>query len=483
MAKSKKRRKLVVFSVIGLVVAGLAAGAFFRKRDVVIPVQTEKVGRRNLVETVKANGKIQPVVRVNISPEVSGEITELPVKEGQHVRKGDLILKIKPDFYVAARNQAQASYQSSLAGKEVADANLSQAKAEFKRNDDLLAQKLVSESAYDQVKATFMVAQAQVSSAEHQVEMARASLASAEDMLTKTTILSPLTGTVSKLNSEVGERVVGTATMAGTEIMTIADLNEMEARVDIGEMDVVLIAPGQCAHLEVDAFKDRKFNGFVTEIANSSKNSASSGGSTQDATKFEVRIRVKEKEAFRPGMSVTAEIETRSRTNVLAVPIACVTTRLPKDKKAGSKPVALDRSKTNSPSAKADPPAKPGKTNSPAAAAHSNTATNDVAADPAESTNAPALEGTNAADKRAKEAVKPIEVVFLAEGGVARMAPVKIGVSDDNYWEITEGLTEGQEVVTGGFRAISRDLEDGKKIRKGALGGDLEKDKEAKKSE
>ncbi|HXP61765.1 MAG TPA: efflux RND transporter periplasmic adaptor subunit, partial [Dongiaceae bacterium] len=165
--------------------------------------------------------------------------------------------------------------------------------------------------------------------------MARASLASAEDTLTKTTILSPLTGTVSKLNSELGERVVGTATMAGTEVMTIADLNEMEARVDIGEMDVVLIVPGQCAHLEVDAFKDKKFNGVVTEIANSSKNAAASSGS-QDATKFEVRIRLKEKEAFRPGMSVTAEIETRSRTNVLAVPIACVTTRLPKDKKADS---------------------------------------------------------------------------------------------------------------------------------------------------
>jgi len=484
MAKSKKRRKLIVFSVIGLVLAGLAAGAVFRKRDVVIPVQTEKVARRALVETVKANGKIQPVVKVNISPEVSGEIIELPVKEGQHIRKGDLILKIKPDFYVAARNQAQASYQSSLAGKEVAEANFNQAKAEFKRNEDLLAHKLVSDSAFDQVKAAYIVAEAQVSSAAHQVEMARASLASAEDMLTKTTILSPLTGTVSKLNSEVGERVVGTATMAGTEVMTIADLNEMEARVDIGEMDVVLIVPGQCAHLEVDAFKDKKFNGVVTEIANSSKNSGSSGGSTQDATKFEVRIRVKEKEGFRPGMSVTAEIETRSRTNVLTVPIACVTTRLPNGKKAGSKLAPPGRSKTNSPSVKADPPAQAGKTNSPARPVLAGGATNDPPADP---TNALALEGTNAAaaDKKAKEAVKPIEVVFVAAGGAAKMVPVKIGISDDNYWEITEGLSEGQEVITGGFRAISRDLEDGKKIRKGVVGADQDKDKDkdGKKSE
>jgi HlyD family secretion protein len=483
MAKSKKRRKLIIFSVIGLVLAGLAAAAVFRKRDVVIPVQTEKVARRSLVETVKANGKIQPVVKVNISPEVSGEIIQLPVKEGQFIRKGDLILKIKPDFYVAARNQAQASYQSSLAGKENAEATLDKTKAEFKRNEDLLAHKLVSDSAFDEVKAAYIVAKAQLSSAVHQVEMARASLDSAEDSLSKTTILSPLTGTVSKLNSEAGERVVGTATMAGTEVMTIADLNEMEARVDLGEMDVVLIVPGQSAHLEVDAFKDRKFNGVVTQIANSSKNSNSSSG-TQDATKFEVRIRIKEKEAFRPGMSVTAEIETRSRTNVLTVPIACVTTRLPKDKKAGSKLAALDRSKTPSPSAKADPPARAGKTNSPASPALVGGATNDPPADP---TNAVAPEGTNAAaaDKKAKETAKPIEVVFVAGGGVAKMAPVKIGISDDNYWEITEGLSEGQEVITGGFRAISRDLEDGKKIRKAALGADKDKDKDKdeKKSE
>ena len=477
MARSKKRRKFIVFSVIGLVLAGLAAGAVFRKREVVVTVQTEKVTRRSLVETVKANGKIQPVVKVNISPEVSGEIIQLPLKEGQKVLKGDLILKIKPDFYVAARNQAQASYQSSMAAKKVAEATLNQAKAEFKRNEELLAHKLVSDSAFDQVKASYLVAEAQVTNAEHQVEMARASLASAEDTLTKTTILSPLTGTVSKLNSEVGERVVGTATMAGTEVMTIADLNEMEARVDIGEMDVVLIVPGQCAHLEVDAFKDKKFNGVVTQIANSSKNAGSSSGTSQDATKFEVRIRIKEKEAFRPGMSVTAEIETRSRTNVLAVPIACVTTRLPKEKKAELKPARRNGPEAKSASAKADPPAPAAKTNSAAATLRAGGATNEPSAD---ATNDVALEGTNAAaaDKKTKETLKPIEVVFVTQGDTAKMAPVKIGISDDNYWEITDGLSEGQEVITGGYRAVSRDLEDGKKIRKGAVGAGPDKDKD-----
>jgi HlyD family secretion protein len=298
--------------------------------------------------------------------------------------------------------------------------------------------------------------------------MAHASLASAEEELAKTTIASPLTGTVSKLNSEVGERVLGTVQNIGTEVMTISDLNEMEARVDIGEMDVVLIQPGQNVRLEVDAFKDRKFNGTVTEIANSAKgsglSSAVSSSSTQDATKFEVRIRFKEKESFRPGMSVTAEIETRSRTNVLAVPIASVTTRLPKEaeKKGGTNMVAVK-----------DPPgtncATPGT---------NKTATNTIVL--TAGTNLVTTNSTNMAkaDKKNKEAAKPIEVVFVLEGDHAKAAPVKIGISDDSYWEVTEGLKEGQEVVSGGYRAISRDLEDGKKIKKGTV---VEKGKEGEK--
>ena len=302
----------------------------------------------------------------------------------------------------------------------------------------------MSDSTYDAAKADYEVAKAQLSSAEHQVEMARASLDSAKDALSKTTIVSPLTGTVSKLNSEVGERVVGTATMAGTEVMTIADLNEMEARVDIGEMDIVLIAAGQCVHLEVDAFKDRKFNGVVTEIANSSKTAGFNTSSSQDATKFEVRIRVKEKEAFRPGMSVTAEIETRSRTNVLSVPIPCVTTRQPKTKDTkGTNLTAIAAAKTNKVSAT-------GSTNSLAAASPTKATSEAPAGTNAPKTSndtllaasdPPSADGTNstAADKKAKEAPKAIEVVFVMEGDQAKMIPVKIGISDDNYWEILEG--------------------------------------------
>jgi HlyD family secretion protein len=455
MAKSKKRRKILIFSVIGIAVAGLAAVAILRKREPMVTVQTEKVARRNLTELVTANGKIQPVLQVKISPEVSGEITDLPVKEGDCISKGDLILKIKPDFYQAQRNQAEASYKSALAGKDTAEANLRKAAAEFRRQEDLFKIKLISDSVYDEVKASFDVARAQLASSEHQVEMARANMARSDEDLAKTTIVSPLSGTISKLDSRLGERVVGTATMAGTEVMTIADLNEMEARVDIGEMDVVLIKPGQHVRLEVDAFKDRKFNGTVTEIANSSKTLAGySSGSSQEATKFEVKIRLKEKEGFRPGMSVTAEIETRSRTNVLTVPIASVTTRLPKEKEKdkSSKPGQKTTSKkgaleTNSVAAK-------GNTNDPP--------TNSAPIISAETTPA----GTNDA-KADKKPAKPIEVVFLAEGDHAKMVPVKIGISDDAYWEITEGLQEGQEVVSGGFRAITRDLEDGKKVKKG----------------
>jgi HlyD family secretion protein len=465
MAKSKKRRKIIIFSILGLALAGLAAFAFLRKREAVITIQAEKVARHNLTELVTANGKIQPVVQVKISPEVSGEIIELPVKEGQCVSKGDLILKIKPDFYIANKNQAEAAYNSSLGSRETAEANLRKAEAEFKRIEGLFHSKLVSDSAYDEAKAAFDVAKAQRGNADHQVEMSQASLDSAKDALAKTTIVSPIAGTISKLNSEVGERVVGTATMAGTEVMTIADLNVMEARVDIGETDVVLIKGGQNVRLEVDAFKDRKFSGTVTEIANSSRTAAYSGGSSsQEATKFEVKIRIKEHESFRPGMSVTAEIETRTRTNALTVPIASVTTRLPKEKK---------------PDAKKTPGKPGGATNSPASATNAAPATNaspatnalEIVADP------PATDGTNAA-KGDKKVPKPIEVVFLVDKDRAKMVPVKIGISDENYWEITEGLQEGQEVISGGIRAITRDLEDGKKIRKGPPVGEKEKDKD-----
>ena len=466
MAKSKKRRRILVFSIIVVVLGGLTALVFFKKRDIVLTVQTEKVARRNLTELVLANGRIQPVLQVKISAEVSGEIIALPVKEGQKVNKGDLLVKIKPDYYVAAVNQAKALYESAKAGSAQAAANLEKAKADYLRNQKLFEHKLLSEADFLGFKASYDVAQAQLESSRDQVENAKAQVASAQDSLDKTIIASPMTATVSKLSLQLGERVAGNSMMAGTEIMTIADLNEMEARVDIGENDVVKIAAGQKARLEVDAFKKRKFTGIVTEIANSSEDAGqANAGASQEATKFQVKIRIQEKEPFRPGMSVNAEIETCYRTNALTVPFASVTTRPPKEKekKGELKLASLDdtpgtyspKSGTNSAAAKS----KPASTN----------------------TNALATTTNPPSDKKSKDAVKQIEVVFVMEGDHAKMVPVKIGICDDNYWEITDGLTEGQEVVSGSFKAITRELDDGKKIRKGPA--TFDKDKMAEKKD
>jgi HlyD family secretion protein len=440
--KSKTRRRWW-WGISILIVLAVAGGStwyfFFRKKEPIVTVQTEKVIRRDLTEIVVANGKIQPVVQVIINPEVSGEIVELPVKEGQQVRKGDVLLKLKPDNYRAARNSAEAMYRSALSATNVAQANLLKAEAEYKRSQELMRDHLVSDSQHLEAKTTYDVARASYENSLHQAEQAKATLAKAEDDLLKTTIVAPMDGTITRLRSQIGERVVGTALMSGTEIMTVANLNDMEARVDIGEIDVILIAVGQKAQLEVDAFRDRKFAGIVTEIANaakglssaapgSSSSSSSSSSSGQEATKFEVKIRVQEKELFRPGMSVTAEIETRYRTNVLCVPIQSVTTRLPKGKE------------------------KKGDTKEKEEMGLSQDA-----------------------GKR-KNVEKPAEVIFVLGSDFVKMKPVKRGISDDSYVEITEGVEEGQEVISGGYKAINRELEDGRKIKKGEPGKDKKKD-------
>jgi HlyD family secretion protein len=434
--RKKKRRKWVwiLAGIVVLFIVGLTL--VLKKREPVIVVQTEKVSRHSLTNIVVANGKIQPVVQVTISPEVSGEIIELPVKEGQHVKKGDLLVKINPDIYIAALNQAKAGYESSLAAKASAEANLEKAQADYERNQELFNRHLLSESDFIGFKAARDVAKAQLDSAEDEVNVSKAAVDSAQDSLNKTTIVSPLDGTITQLNSQLGERVLGTVQNEGTTIMIISDLNEIEARVDIGEMDVVGIAPGQKARLEVDAFKDRKFTGVVTDVASSSTDnnqpnsySSSGSGQTQEATKFQVRIRFNEKAAFRPGMSVSADIETSYRTNALTVPLASVTTR----------PMKPSESKT-------DPP--------------KNGATNAVTS---------TKKGTNnPTASRIVESTRPTDVVFVVEGDHVKAVPVKIGICDDNYWEILDGLTNGEKIVSGGYRAIGRDLKDGSRIKIGA---------------
>ena len=428
-AKRKGRKKFIWLALIICIGGGVVAWGYYRKREVVVTVQTEKAARRDITELVIANGKIQPVVQVVINPEVSGEIIDLPVKEGQSVKKGDLLVRIKPDNYQAALNSAEASYKSIVAARALAQANLTKAEIELKRAKELAASKLISDSDLLTAQTSFDVMKASFDTSVHQVDQAAATRAKAEDDLSKTTIYSPMSGVVTRLKSQRGERVVGTALMAGTEIMTVADLDEMEARVDIGEVDVVLIETGQVARLEVDAFRDRKFAGRVSEIANSAKGSgssaqATSGQSQQEATKFEVKIRIQEKETFRPGMSVTAEVETRYRNNILAVPIQSVTTRVSKKKDSSAK--------------------------------------DSTGADIGRQTSETVRKGGER-----KEVQKPIEVAFVLDGDHVKMVPVRRGISDDSFVEITEGLDENAEVISGSYKAINRELEDGMRVKVG----------------
>jgi HlyD family secretion protein len=449
--KRKGHGKLVVFAVILVVGLALAMYYVLRQKSPAVVVQTEKVSRHTITETVIANGKIYPVQEVHISPEVSGEIIALPVREGQFVHKGDLLLKINPDVYIAALNQAKAGYESSVAAKTTALANLEKADADFRRNEELFKRKLLSDSDYVSFKVARDVAKANVESASDQMAVSEAAVDSAQDSLNKTTIVAPMDGTITTLNSQLGERVLGTVQNVGTDIMIISDLSAMEARVDIGEMDIVLLQTNQPAEMEVDSFKDKKFKGLVTAVGNSSEGfdsgssqgglSGGSGSSGQSATQFQVRILFSDLAAFRPGMSVTATIETRTRTNVLAVPIASVTTRV----------------------------IKPGPTKTGGTATTNAVATNSPALAVAAGTNA--VKGT----KKPEDNSKPVDVVFIVQGDQVKTMPVKIGISDDNFWEITDGLNEGQEIVTGGYQAISRDLDDGKKITKGPAVADFAK--------
>lgn len=401
----KSKKKLFIISGIVLVLAILILLVVLgSKKEPVFTVQTEKATRRTITQSVTATGKIQPEVQVVITPEVSGEIILLPVKEGMKVKKGDLLMRIKPDIYIAIRDQAQAGLTS-------AKANLNRSESEWKRVNELFKKGLVSESELEVAKTSYEVAQAQFS-------QAQATLNRATEDLHKTTIYAPMNGTVSALNVELGERVLGTSQFQGTNVMTIADLSKMEARVDVSENDVITISIGDTARIEVDALKDRKLNGVVYEIANSAKTKGL--GTQEEVTNFEVKIRILDKDVvLRPGMSMTATIETETKKDVIAVPIQSVTTR------------SLEKMKNK----KDD---------------ESDKESEDMAMN----------------DTRIKQKTeKPKEVVFVHENGVAKIVEVKRGIADDSYVEIISGLEEGKEIVSGSYKAISRELEDGSKIK------------------
>jgi HlyD family secretion protein len=411
--KKNKSKKIFVFSGIGiLLVILIAAVVIGSKKEPVIVVQTEKVSRRTITQVVTASGNIQPEIIVKITPEVSGEIIDLPVVEGQKVKKGQLLVKIRPDTYVAQLQQSQAYLQSQLAAVQLSKANYQYAEATYKRMQELYKKQLASDQDLENSKTQYEVAKAQYQSAQANVDQAQAQVKVAEDNLRKTTIHSPMDGIVSQLNSKLGERVVGTSMMSGTEIMDIADLGSMEAQVNVDENDVVLVSVGDTAILSVDAYPNKKIKGVVYQIATTG--TTTGAGTQEQVTNFLVKIHITDKSIeLRPGMSVTADIETATHKDVIAVPIQSVTIRT-------AKPQSPNHGDEN-------------------------------------------VQTANSQTKKTSE--KTEEVVFIVKNGVAKMVPVKRGISDDNYTEIVSGLQGGEEVVSGSFKAINRELSDGSKVR------------------
>ena len=334
--KSNKLLKILVPVVIVLIIfaiVGKKAGWF--GKGVTVKVAVENAEMRTIVESITANGKIQPETEVKISPEVSGEIVELTVKEGDHVEKGRLLLRIKPDIYISQRDRSVAAISSARARLAQSEAQFLQADLSFKRTKQLYDEQTISKSEYEQAEASYSVAKAEVDAAKFSVISSEASLKEANENLVKTSIYSPMAGTVSMLLVELGERVVGTGMMTGTEVMRIADLSRMEAQVEVNENDIPRVSLGDTAEIAVDAYLDQKFKGVVTEIANSAK---TTGVSADQVTNFDVKILVlpesyrelEEKGStnpLRPGMSATVDIQTESKSDIIAVPIQSVTTR------------------------------------------------------------------------------------------------------------------------------------------------------------
>tara|TARA_B100000959_G_scaffold120544_1_gene126639 strand:+ start:2216 stop:3496 length:1281 start_codon:yes stop_codon:yes gene_type:complete len=319
-----KLRKLAIgiFVLAFILLIGTFTGLI--KTEKSVEIEAEKVLRRNIIETVSASGKIQPEVEVKISPDVSGEIVELLIKEGDIVQKGELLLKIKPDIYKSVLERSMASVNTAKANLAKSKAQLAESEANFNRNKRLYNQQAISLSEFQQIEVSYKVAKLNVEGSEYAVSSAEASLNEAEENLDKTSIYAPVEGSISMLNIELGERVVGTGQMSGTEMMRLADLNAMEVAVEVNENDIIRVHLGDTSIIEVDAFLGEQFTGIVSEIANSAN---VSGISADQVTNFEVKIRILDNAKFRPGMTATVEIQTRLVTNTISVPIQAVTTR------------------------------------------------------------------------------------------------------------------------------------------------------------
>ncbi len=419
MAKKKSKGK-IIFLII-LIIAAIAAVGYFLSKDktVDIPVRTDKVSLRTITQKVNAIGNLHPETEVKISSEASGEIIALPVMEGDTVKKGQLLARIKPDLIQTQLEQYQAALDASKTDIDYQKSSLERAEYEFSRMRDLYEKEYVAKQDLDRSKTTLDQTRSQYQNALARYNQSKASLKQIQQNASRTTIVSPIDGIVTALNIEVGEKVLGTVQNLGTEMMRISDLSTMNTKVDVDENDIVLINVGDTASIEIDAFPDKIFKGIVKEIGHSAKISAQS--SQDQVTNFEVKIRLLDLDPkMRPGMSCNVDIETETHYDVIAVPLQSVTVRLGMDAMG-------DESKSKIRKVNAD------KDNS-----------ND----------------------------KPQSIVFVVDGKKVISANVETGISDEGYIEIKTGLKADEEIVTGSFSSISKELYDGAKITKenGSMG-------------
>tara|TARA_R110002096_G_scaffold192564_3_gene374282 strand:- start:52501 stop:53796 length:1296 start_codon:yes stop_codon:yes gene_type:complete len=413
MSKTLKILLIIAVPLIIFLVVAKKMGWIGKEEGV--KIELVKVEKSTLTETVFASGKIQPEVEVKISSEVSGEVIELPIEEGQKVEKGELLVKINPDIYLAAVNRALASVNSTKSQVGSAKAQLIEAEKIYNRNKKLYSQKVISDAEFDNIQRAFDVAKLNVEASEYQLKSAQATENEARDNLARTTIYAPQSGTISMLNIEEGERVVGTAQMAGTEIMRLANLEAMEVLIEVNENDIIRVNLNDTALIEVDAYLGEEFVGLVTEIANSAK---IQGLSTDQVTNFEVKVRILkdsyakivkpgQSSPFRPGMTASVEIQTQRKSDVLTIPINAVTTRTDTSTKAKSYKVGLNKEDENE---------------------------------------------------------EIFEVVFVFQDGEAKLRLVKTGIQDEENIEILEGLEFGEEVIEGPYNIVSKKLVNGMKV-------------------
>jgi HlyD family secretion protein len=431
----KKKGKWPIFAGIAVVV--VIVGLAWYKRSHTphgIPITTEKAVVRTITQVVTATGKIQPEVEVKITSEDYGEIVELPFDDGAKVKKGDLIVKIKPDLYQAMVDAQSAAVSAAKSAAVHSQASLLKAESDLKRYDDLYRQKLASDSDYTLYKATAAMAQADLLSAQAAVQQAEGALSQARDALSKTLIYSPMDGTVSSRSCEVGERVQGSTEMAGTEIMRVADLGHMEVRVTVNENDIPNVKVGDNVVISIDAYPDRKFSGAVREIGSSAAGAGATGSGSaaqaastttgDEVTNFLVKIRVADRDVqLRPGMSATADIQTQTAEHVVAVPIQSVTVRAEGGLTAEEFQEKQDQE------------------------------------DQAKSGNGPSAAAGRKEARRERDLLQ--KVVFIKTGNKVRLQAVTTGIADNTWIEVKQGVQSGDEVVSGTYAAISRTLKDG----------------------